>query len=140
MILTNTSNSHLSNITLYYYYILFKLTSCSYFFFFFFLNDPATPEIYTLPLHDALPISERIAATDVSYTPIRRSPTFFPPAAASGSHCPDGPLMKYSRRPSDDHAGPKAATLDGVKSRDRKSTRLNSSHLVISYAVFCLKK
>src|SRR5256885_12545758 len=56
MILTNTSNSHLSNITLYYYYILFKLTSCSYFFFFFFLNDPATPEIYTLPLHDALPI------------------------------------------------------------------------------------
>src|SRR6266566_6381379 len=65
---------------------------------FFFFNDTATTEIYTLSLHDALPISSR--------TPCRRSPW------APGRH----------------------------PGRDRKSTRLNSSHLVISYAVFCLKK
>src|SRR6516162_2372648 len=67
----------------------------------FFFNDTATTEIYTLSLHDALPISARI----------RRGPV---PAPA-----PYGvPVVRG----------------------DRKSTRLNSSHLVISYAVFCLKK
>src|SRR5256885_7040435 len=71
--------------------------------FFFFFNDTATTEIYTLSLHDALPIS---------------SQRNWPPAKpASGS---------FRKRAS--------------SARDRKSTRLNSSHLVISYAVFCLKK
>src|SRR6478735_10429513 len=70
-----------------------------YVLFFFFFNDTATTEIYTLSLHDALPISRR------SWRP--------PPG---GCACPASPP------------------------RDRKSTRLNSSHLVISYAVFCLKK
>src|SRR6202041_3704280 len=69
---------------------------------FFFFNDTATTEIYTLSLHDALPI-------------------FDPPHAAvldpgGGGH------------------------LDPHRGRDRKSTRLNSSHMSISYAVFCLKK
>src|SRR5437667_5264519 len=73
----------------------------SLFFFFFFFNDTATTEIYTLSLHDALPISP----------PWRRSP---PPA----------PSCHRAARPR----------------RDRKSTRLNSSHITISYAVFCLKK
>src|SRR6266566_6898172 len=67
--------------------------------FFFFFNDTATTEIYTLSLHDALPISCRL------------------PCWASRCACST--------------SGP---------ARDRKSTRLNSSHLVISYAVFCLKK
>src|SRR5437868_13179178 len=70
---------------------------------FFFFNDPAPTEIYTLSLHDALPISSRLR----SYTRTgawRRSP--------------------QTRMPS----------------RDRKSTRLNSSHVSSSYAVFCLKK
>src|SRR6266480_5937931 len=70
------------------------------FFSFFFFNDTATTEIYTLSLHDALPISFRAA-----------------------------------RRP--------ARVTDGLVrcwERDRKSTRLNSSHMSISYAVFCLKK
>src|SRR5215216_7094981 len=66
---------------------------------FFFFNDTATTEIYTLSLHDALPISCRA-----------RPPPRSPPAP------PDG------------------------RARDRKSTRLNSSHQIISYAVFCLKK
>src|SRR5947208_12649512 len=70
---------------------------------FFFFNDTATTEIYTLSLHDALPICEAL--------PGRAGPAPGPPP-------PD-------RRP---------------PGRDRKSTRLNSSHQIISYAVFCLKK
>src|SRR5256885_7075462 len=74
---------------------------------FFFFNDTATTEIYTLSLHDALPISPGGHRHRAAFgTP--------PPAAP--------PADRRSRR------------------RDRKSTRLNSSHLVISYAVFCLKK
>src|ERR1035438_10739764 len=69
--------------------------------FFFFFNDTATTEIYTLSLHDALPICLRHDVEDPSE---RRRPP------------------QLSRR------------------ADRKSTRLNSSHLGISYAVFCLKK
>src|SRR3989454_12608830 len=72
---------------------------------FFFFNDTATTEIYTLSLHDALPISS--------------SPGnwyFFNNSRTSNS------------------------TKSNISGSDRKSTRLNSSHLVISYAVFCLKK
>src|SRR5215216_7248750 len=69
----------------------------------FFFNDTATTEIYTLSLHDALPISPRLRA--------RRT--------ASG-----------------DTSTPRTPT----SRRDRKSTRLNSSHQIISYAVFCLKQ
>src|SRR5215210_8054261 len=69
--------------------------------FFFFFNDTATTEIYTLSLHDALPI--------------------FP----SG---PNAILPPLWCRPF------------GIPRKDRKSTRLNSSHRCISYAVFCLKK
>src|SRR5436309_11931459 len=76
---------------------------------YFFFNDTATTEIYTLSLHDALPISVRTRAT----TPHSSSPRRSPRRTKAGS----------SRR-----------------SRDRKSTRLNSSHVKISYAVFCLKK
>src|SRR2546427_8837500 len=76
---------------------------------FFFFNDTATTEIYTLSLHDALPISTLMA----------------PPRAAQ----PAGRLAGGSRTQS--NAG---------QPEDRKSTRLNSSHSQISYAVFCLKK
>src|SRR5439155_3295283 len=74
--------------------------------FFFFFNETATTEIYTLSLHDALPIS-------------------------------DGRPRRHRR------AGPGLpARCRGCRppSPDRKSTRLNSSHVAISYAVFCLKK
>src|SRR5256885_5863176 len=74
-------------------------------FFFFFFNDTATTEIYTLSLHDALPICHPGA---------RRAGVLFP-------------AFEFLQR------------LRGQRG-DRKSTRLNSSHLVISYAVFCLKK
>src|SRR2546428_12758153 len=79
--------------------------------FFFFFNDTATTEIYTLPLHDALPISTS-----------KRSGR---PSAAT------------SRPPSSSFP---AIPIGSASKRDRKSTRLNSSHDQISYAVFCLKK
>src|SRR2546430_5169797 len=83
--------------------------------FFFFFNDTATTEIYTLSLHDALPIYTKHACK-----------SFFVPGA---SH----------QRASD--LEPWAVRIHGVEvRRDRKSTRLNSSHSQISYAVFCLKK
>src|SRR6266567_1989530 len=68
----------------------------------FFFNDPATTEIYTLSLHDALPISTRA----IRWYALGNTARAVPPGA----------------------------------SRDRKSTRLNSSHSQISYAVFRLKK
>src|SRR2546422_2030849 len=83
---------------------------------FFFFNDTATTEIYTLSLHDALPISEAAARRD---------------AAARG----DGVRDLHVRL--DGRAGDVALHADD---EDRKSTRLNSSHGYISYAVFCLKK
>src|SRR5690349_22075849 len=82
---------------------------------FFFFNDPVTTEIYTLSLHDALPIS--------GAAPLQRARGRV--AAGARSHPPRG---GWERAP--------AAT----RPRDRKSTRLNSSHVEISYAVFCLKK
>src|SRR5688572_31230028 len=84
----------------------------------FFFNDPATTEIYTLSLHDALPISIEIEG--------RRRVSG---VVATREH---GATEAWRRvlatRPPAAHAG------------DRKSTRLNSSHSQISYAVFCLKK
>src|SRR5258708_27793613 len=74
---------------------------------FFFFNDTATTEIYTLSLHDALPISGmREELHDLRSDLLALAPT----------------------------------RLGGGDAKDRKSTRLNSSHQIISYAVFCLKK
>src|SRR5258708_16308359 len=73
---------------------------------FFFFNDTATTEIYTLSLHDALPIS---SCGLVRYALASRSFRYRPRCCAGDTG-------------------------------DRKSTRLNSSHQIISYAVFCLKK
>src|SRR5258707_9425576 len=84
---------------------------------FFFFNDPAPPEISTFPLHAALPISCSSA--------VRRHETFTPPLSTKRPvGCP----------------GDSARGFSGPAAQDRKSTRLNSSHANISYAVFCLKK
>src|SRR3712207_8106958 len=90
----------------------------------FFFNDTATTEIYPLSLHDALPISPRSAH------PGRRT------AARAG---PGGPGQERSTRMVERLVEP-AVSIRGLYKRDRKSTRLNSSHANISYAVFCLKK
>src|SRR5256885_10348079 len=76
---------------------------------FFFFNDTATTEIYTLSLHDALPILSSLT-------------TILDTCALV--------LVGVEGTP----------TWQAKLTLDRKSTRLNSSHLVISYAVFCLKK
>src|SRR5690606_41400878 len=75
---------------------------------FFFFNDTATTEIYTLSLHDALPICQR-----------------------GGADC------RASQQADGDAGRVRRGQGQG---EDRKSTRLNSSHVKISYAVFCLKK
>src|SRR2546426_7520989 len=92
---------------------------CSLFSSFFFFNDTATTEIYTLSLHDALPISFQVDLVPVLLQRL---------LGQLGVGRLDG--FRVTRH--DEHAH---AVI-----RDRKSTRLNSSHLVISYAVFCLKK
>src|SRR5256885_12476803 len=79
-------------------------------FYFFFFNDTATTEIYTLSLHDALPISMVKAFAAISQGDQRGLKLWL------------------------------LITILAGADRDRKSTRLNSSHLVNSYAVFCLKK
>src|SRR3712207_7578377 len=88
-------------------------------FVFFFFNDTATTEIYTLSLHDALPISAE-AVLEQRIVKVTNRVTL------------QGTLFNGLRasRPLD----------TGVNVEDRKSTRLNSSHANISYAVFCLKK
>src|SRR5437867_10066087 len=83
-----------------------------YLFFFFFFNATATTEIYTLSLHDALPISR-----------------------APGSDRGWRWLRLFARRRQSARGGDRQSGQ-----ADRKSTRLNSSHRTISYAVFCLKK
>src|SRR3712207_7171463 len=91
--------------------------------FFFFFNDTATTEIYTLSLHDALPISLSLSAYA---RPSDRERAF----EAGFDRCMAKPVDP-------DELINEGASLGG---RDRKSTRLNSSHANISYAVFCLKK
>src|SRR2546422_11487640 len=83
---------------------------------FFFFNDTATTEIYTLSLHDALPIYPHQPAAAPQDFRIGADPAVL--AAAGWAVQPPA----------------------GGGKRDRKSTRLNSSHGYISYAVFCLKK
>src|SRR5688572_31590872 len=87
----------------------------------FFFNDTATTEIYTLSLHDALPISGHLAR----------------------AHRPDdqhGRPLRSGERLQQNYRRPRRHQQRGAAARDRKSTRLNSSHSQISYAVFCLKK
>src|SRR2546426_8205460 len=97
--------------------------------FFFFFNDTATTEIYTLSLHDALPISPELSTPEASSS-VERS-------------AKSRPVSVRRKRNVANMTKNEAAIRVWTKCRkriDRKSTRLNSSHLVISYAVFCLKK
>src|SRR3712207_8049313 len=96
----------------------------------FFINDTATTEIYTLSLHDALPISRAGSERRA------RAGPGFGPAAAGDPLRGRGPLPL----PGVDRGRPAGNHLRRSPGRDRKSTRLNSSHANISYAVFCLKK
>src|SRR3712207_7806008 len=87
-------------------------------YFFFFFNDTATTEIYTLSLHDALPIYELAQQRGANRVQARV-----------------GLVEEHDVRVEHERA-----REPGALAQDRKSTRLNSSHANISYAVFCLKK
>src|SRR3712207_7784723 len=100
---------------------------------FFFFNDTATTEIYTLSLHDALPICARQGAGGAvapHAARLRRG-------GARGDREPVRAARAHGARV------PRPGDVGALRARqggDRKSTRLNSSHANISYAVFCLKK
>src|SRR5690242_21344580 len=88
------------------------------------MTDPATTEIYTLSLHDALPIClvHHMAGHQQRRAARGQLPEEPPQLPAQQGIEPDRRLVEHEQR------------------GDRKSTRLNSSHMSISYAVFCLKK
>src|SRR5437879_13912409 len=88
----------------------------------FFSNVPATPELYPLSLHDALPISASLAAGEAQGARER----------GGGGPAPGIQIERTSDR--------RQQWARQIGPQDRKSTRLNSSHRCISYAVFCLKK
>src|SRR3712207_9584412 len=92
---------------------------------FFFFNDTATTEIYTLSLHDALPIWDGLVAADDDVD-----------HAVAGQR-------EVAHAVADGGVAGRERELEHLRAHppeDRKSTRLNSSHANISYAVFCLKK
>src|SRR3712207_8346109 len=90
----------------------------------FFFNDTATTEIYTLSLHDALPISRRRDSAGGGVGALGQRDRFVNADVGLG----DAAVLAAQER------------VDEGDELDRKSTRLNSSHANISYAVFCLKK
>src|SRR3712207_8380924 len=96
-----------------------------------FFNDTATTEIYTLSLHDALPIFEHRLKYigQVTRQILHRSGGRQDRAVVGLTLRAQRYVLRWEPRPVDD-----------VRNEDRKSTRLNSSHANISYAVFCLKK
>src|SRR3712207_7525061 len=99
---------------------------------FFFFNDTATTEIYTLSLHDALPICKDYPA---KLTFMQRLAAWSRQLHEEGRElvvCGD---INIARTDMDVHPRERKPVIG-----DRKSTRLNSSHANISYAVFCLKK
>src|SRR5207249_11800748 len=107
--------------------IFHHIISSVYLLIFFFFTNPATPVFYTLSLHDALPISMAMCRALLEE------------------------VLKRLYHMNDEQLGAVIATAEsryghlrkwrlGSLKEDRKSTRLNSSHVSISYAVFCLKK
>src|SRR2546430_10261782 len=96
---------------------------------FFFFNDTATTEIYTLSLHDALPISVADIGAGTGYYSWRMAQR----VGASGT------VYAVDIQPEMIKLLERQMSRRGA-AKDRKSTRLNSSHSQISYAVFCLKK
>src|SRR3712207_9161628 len=96
---------------------------CDHVLYFFFFNDTATTEIYTLSLHDALPIFKANLPTRISFAVTSKIDS----RTILGEQGAEQLLGKGDM-----------LYMPGGK--DRKSTRLNSSHANISYAVFCLKK
>src|SRR3712207_8169639 len=94
---------------------------------FFFFNNTATTEIYTLSLHDALPICYQNHVS--MFIPTDAGVIVVDPIGQTNAQAPS--MLKEAIR---------TVTPQPVRWLDRKSTRLNSSHANTSYAVFCLKQ
>src|SRR5207302_2515977 len=107
---------------------------------FLLFNHPSTPDIYTLSLHDALPISYRgvgrTAESTAVHAGIHKSPRVW---TRSGQSFGDDLALQRTATLCDTVTVEQLRAITQISS-DRKSTRLNSSHVKISYAVFCLKK
>src|SRR5437870_10926711 len=99
-----------------------------YYFYYFFFTTTATTHIYTLSLHDALPISTTSTSRGFSTLMARSREMLLRTSWSAALSL----TLRTTRIP-------ESKLLDGT-TKDRKSTRLNSSHVAISYAVFCLKK
>src|SRR5205814_9890358 len=101
----------------------------------FLVTATATTELYTLSLHDALPIcsESRLERTNAVLDIVHRL-LLVHGRTRGYDHVP-GTVRRHAERTCD-----AVLFVVGARLRDRKSTRLNSSHLGISYAVFCLKK
>src|SRR5207249_12072483 len=98
---------------------------------YFFFNNTSNTAIYTLSLHDALPIygvAESVLAHVVARSQHKRPIDFL------------GGIQRFRDGRPQRRPRPRSRRGDMQGVRDRKSTRLNSSHVSISYAVFCLKK
>src|SRR3712207_6851914 len=93
----------------------------------FFFNDTATTEIYTLSLHDALPISLSESVLHVIHIPL-------------GANVQNAMHLQWIHILQNTHLTTSMLDIGLQIVIDRKSTRLNSSHANISYAVFCLKQ
>src|SRR3712207_9356983 len=102
-----------------------SMSTTIYYISFVFFNDTATTEIYTLSLHDALPISP---GRRRERPPVHRATSLAVPSEIPPTRCRGHPIRRAT------------SCTRGELGGDRKSTRLNSSHANISYAVFCLKK
>src|SRR5207253_11470662 len=97
-------------------------------YYYFLLHATPTTQIHTLSLHDALPISYTLTATGPGGSAHASAQVTITPA----------PPQAAVQKPSEKDISSDQEQMRGLE--DRKSTRLNSSHVAISYAVFCLKK
>src|SRR5207249_10244896 len=104
---------------------------------FFSITLPSPSELYPLSLHDALPISAHCCRSDQNQS----SAGCLPGQCEEYNQCKRAAVLRpgYRTRTSRPCSNPTAHSVC-TNIQDRKSTRLNSSHVSISYAVFCLKK
>src|SRR5256885_7151954 len=108
--------------------------------FFFFLNDPAPTDISTLPLHAALPICSRLDRIAGAYRILIQQVGQELRLLAAVAFLLTFLATRVVTHLLLDERGGGGLAVGSIHIQDRKSTRLNSSHLVISYAVFCLNK
>src|SRR5207249_10536756 len=106
----------------------------------FYSPHPPSPELYPLSLHDALPISEKVEYSRDHKVSAARTSDPFDKMLSGMIGLPNGAHTKPAVVQAIDFYGNATSyMIQTVRTEDRKSTRLNSSHVSISYAVFCLK-